>query len=127
MLIAHKMSIFDLIKKIGEKEQAITEMEFISPVFSQTRVATRIEGLFYFLDIAQSKPGWYKIRPINTRHAVIVEAADLMNIETYLKALDKVRLVLAFKKDGVYHAIPDKANKYDFIYIIYYCDFILLS
>jgi hypothetical protein len=41
--------------------------------------------------------------------------ANLIEREMYLKYLDKLRIVLVMKKDGIFYGIPDKANKFGFL------------
>lgn len=106
------MSVLDLIKKLGEKESRITDMQFISPIFTNTTVATRIDGIFYKLEIPKAVQGWQKIQPVDIKRARIVAQADLSEIEQYLRHLDKLRITLVMRHDGVYHGVPDKANKY---------------
>ena len=103
--------ILNLIKKIGEKETTLPERTFISPVFSNRMVATRVEGINYTFSIPKAEPGWYKIRPVDTKRAKLAGKAELQDIETYLKYFDKIRLVLVMKKDDVYMAVPDKINR----------------
>jgi hypothetical protein len=104
--------VLDLIKKMGKKEFALTERIFISPVFSNRLVATRVDGMLYTFKIPQAKPGWYRIKPTGTKHARIAGEADFSEIEQYLKIFDKIRLVVALRKEGVYYSVPDKANKF---------------
>jgi hypothetical protein len=108
------MDVLDLIAKIGAGENSITEREFVSPIFNNTLVATRVCGLIYAFTIPKTNPGWYKIRPIDGKRARIIGPADPMEIEQYQKFLDRVRLVLVMKNGPVYMAIPDKANKFGF-------------
>jgi hypothetical protein len=102
----------DLIKKIGEKEATLTKRAFISPIFTNRIVATHVEGINYTFDIQKASPGWYKIRPIDSKKAKLSGKAELQDIETYLKYFDKIRLVLVMKKNDVYMAVPDKINKH---------------
>lgn len=104
--------VLDLISKMGEKESSLTQREFVSPIFSDCVVATRVEGITYTFAVPKTEPGWYKIKPVNTKRAKLSGKADLLDIETYLKYFDKIRLVLVMKKDDVYMAVSDKANKY---------------
>jgi hypothetical protein len=97
---------------MGEKETALTELEFVSPIFNNRVVATRVDGVLYTFQVPRSKPGWFKIKPNDTKYARIVGEADLMEIEQYLKYFDRLRLVVAMKKDRVYLAVPDKMNKF---------------
>jgi hypothetical protein len=98
--------------KMGEKETALNKLEFVSPIFNNDVVATRVDGVVYTFQVPKSKPGWFKIKPTDTMHARIVGEADLMEIEQYLKYFDRLRLVVALKKNGVYLAVPDKTNKF---------------
>ena len=106
------IDVLEMIEKIGEKEQKISTLEFISPIFYNDIVATRIDGLIYKFNIKKTEPGWYKIRPVNSKKARIVGTADIDEKEKYLKCLGKLRLTLTLKRDNVYLAVPDKNNKY---------------
>ncbi len=104
--------VLDLIDKMGEAEDAITEMEFISPVFNSTEVATSVKGLVHRFLIPKRVPGWYRIRPRDLKRAKVLGEADMEQIEGYLKRLPKIRLVLAMRQDNVYYALPQKNNAY---------------
>ena len=105
--------ILALIDKIGKKESAITEMEFISPICGNVQVATRVYGLIYAFDIPKTAPGWYKIRPKDARTAGVVGQAELGEIELYLRRFPKVRATVAMKRDGVYHGILQRSSALD--------------
>ena len=110
--------VLNLIDEIGEKEQKITDLEFVSPIFNNDIVVTNIDGLIYKLKLKDSSRklglnGWYKIRPIDSDNAEIIGEADIMEREKYLKCLGKLRLTLTLKQDKVFLAIPDKNNKYN--------------
>lgn len=106
------VDVLDIISKLGEKEQKITSLEFVSPIFFNDTVVTRVDGLVYKFTIPKAAPGWYKIRPVDQDTAKIVGEADFMERERYLKHLGKLRVTLALKRDKVFLAVPDKANKY---------------
>ncbi|MBE3087159.1 MAG: hypothetical protein IMZ64_13190 [Bacteroidetes bacterium] len=106
------MSVIDLIERLGKQESSLTERTFVSPIFNNTSVATRVEGLIYTFSIPRQKGGWYHIRPFDSKRARVVGEASLSEIETYLKCLGKVRIVLVMKQNGVFMGIPDKANNY---------------
>jgi hypothetical protein len=107
-------NVLDLISRIGEKEARITQQVFISPVFSNTIVATRIDGIVYSFSVPVTT-GWYQIQPTDTKQARIIGPANLMERENYLKYLDRLRIVIVMKKDGIFYGIPDKANKFGFL------------
>jgi hypothetical protein len=107
------VDVMSIIDGLGEKELRVTDLEFVSPVFFTDTVVTRIDGLVYKFSIPKTAPGWYKIRPIDHRRAKIVGEADIFEREEYLKRLGKLRVTLTLKRDKVYLAVPDKANKYD--------------
>jgi hypothetical protein len=120
-------NVLDLISKIGRKEAQITQQVFISPVFYNALVATRIDGLIYSFTLpAATEYGWYCLQPVDTKKARIVEQANLIEREMYLKNLDKLRIVLVMKKDGIFYGVPDKANKFGFqvndLLPIFLCD-----
>ena len=116
------MDILDAISKMGEiedrlcaprsggDEPRLTESEFITPIFFNNQVATRIAGVVYPFSIPKVKPGWYKMRPVDYKSAEVVEEASFMEIEQYLEKLPKVRVILIFKKDNIFHGVPFKTN-----------------
>jgi hypothetical protein len=108
------MNVLDMISKIGEKETQLLKKVFISPVFSNTIVATRVDGMVYSFSIPKIAGGWYQIKPANVKSAKILGPAEMSERDEYLRCLDKLRLVLVMKKDGVYYGVPDKANKFSF-------------
>ena len=105
-------SILEIIKKIGEKENDITSQEFISPVFFNNQVATKIEHILYTFSIPSMSPGWYKFKPTNKKEAKSIQKADLIEIDSYLNFLPKIRLVLVMKQNNVYLAVAEKNNKF---------------
>ena len=104
--------VLGLIRKIGAGENSLTKMEFVSPVFNSAVVATRVDGMVYTFSIPRKDPGWYRIRPTSTKRAKVLGPAGPEDVERYLRCLDRVRLVLMMKRDGVYLAIPEKSNKF---------------
>ncbi|MCX5727098.1 MAG: hypothetical protein NT030_08070, partial [Candidatus Saganbacteria bacterium] len=119
-------NVLDLISRIGKQESALTERTFISPIYGNTIVATRLERITYTFTILRVKEGWYRIKPIDSKKARVVGPAEMQEIEEYLKCLGKVRVVLVMKQQGLYMGIPDKANYLglDFgnLIPIYLCD-----
>jgi len=105
--------ILELIDKIGKKEASLTEMDFVSPVCGNTQVATRVYGLIYAFDIPATAPGWYKIRPKDSRNAVITGPAESGEIELYLHRFQKVRATMALKRAGIYHGILERSSAAD--------------
>jgi hypothetical protein len=103
--------ILDLISKIGEAENSIQDRIFVSPIFFNDFVATKIEGIVYKFKInTPAIPDWYQIRPIDKKTAIAYKAAELQDIEFYLNKLQKIRLILLMRKKNVYLAIPEKTN-----------------
>lgn len=105
---SHMSDVLDLIKQMGEKEAAMSD--FISPIFFNEFVTTRLDGVVYKFKISQKTPGWYKVKPINTKQAKTVCNAELHEIDDYLKRLTKIRLIFVMRKDNVFLAIPEKNN-----------------
>ena len=106
------MDVLSLIEELGEKEEKITDLTFVSPIFFNDIVATRISGLVYTFTVSKKKPGWYKIKPIDSKSARFVGEADYGDINNYLKRLGKIRMTLVLKRKNVYMGIPDKSNRY---------------
>lgn len=123
--------VFDLIHKVGEKEASITDQEFISPIFFNDFVATKIYGIIYTFKISEKKPGWYNVKPIDFKNAQTVNAAGLPDIHAYLNKLKKIRLILVLRKKDVYLAIPEKSNNlrlsYEQLIPLYLFDDIVLD
>lgn len=104
------MDILDLIDEMGEKEEKINDLIFISPIFNSKIVVTDINQIIYKFNISTVSPGWYKFQPINMKEAKVVSPADIMERENYLKRLPKIRMTLIFRKDNIFFALPDKIN-----------------
>jgi hypothetical protein len=102
----------DLIAKIGEKEASLTEMTFVSPIFDNTVVATRVAGIIYTFEIPKTKPGWYEIKPTGVNKAKIKGEADCIKVDQYLHKLSKIRIVIALKKDNIFYGIVEKNNNF---------------
>jgi hypothetical protein len=119
-------NILDLISDLGNKEARITKQVFISPVFTNRLVATRVDGLRYTFLLPKTPPGWYRIRPVNKKEARIDGPAELHEIEDYLKHLGRIRIVIALKKNQTYQGIPEKSNRYGFnqadVLPVFLCD-----
>ena len=121
------MSVLDLIEKFGEHEDRITETDFISPIFYNRKVATRLYGIVYSFSIPKKEPGWYKFRPVDQRNAQIIEEASLEEREDYLKRMPvKLRMTLVYSSDGLYFGLPEKNNPLELLQTdpvpIYLCD-----
>ena len=108
------MSILDIIDRMGEKEEMITEREIISPVFYNREIITQIEGINHILKIPKTDPGWYSFRAIDSNRARVTSLADLDKVQKYLKYLPKVRVILSYKKDMAYFGVPLKGNMWGF-------------
>lgn len=106
------INVLDIISNLGRKEQQITNLEFISPIFYNNTVVTTIDGLVYTFKVPNVDPGWYKIRPLNSISAKITGDADFTERELYLRRLGRLRVTLTLRRDKEFLAIPDKANKY---------------
>jgi len=107
--------VLALIKKMGEKEDTITKSIFISPIYGNEYVVTRINGLVHKLGVPDStKPGWYKLKACNFKRAKVVGNADFIEVEEYLKMLTKIRVILVYKKDELYFGVPLKNNSAGF-------------
>lgn len=106
--------VLNIIGRIGEQENKITEKVFISPVFYNNKIATSIERIIYSFDIPSMEPGWYRFQPIDNKKAKNIGNAELDEIQKYFKFLPKVRIILVFKKHKAYYGVPLKNNKFSF-------------
>ena len=111
-LMDQNESILDIISRLGEKEKDLLSNEFISPVFDNIKIATRVSGVIYQLKIPDTKPGWYKFKAKNPNEATVIAEADLSDIENYLKRLPNIRVVLVQRSGRKFLAIPHKQNSF---------------
>ena len=103
-------NIFDLIDKIGKQEEMITEKVIISPVFHNWRIVIRIQGIIHYLSIPKTDPGWYRFKALDNKRATVISPAEIDEIQSYLKYLSKIRMVLVHKKKDCYLGVPMKSN-----------------
>jgi hypothetical protein len=99
------INVLDIISNLGRKEQQITNLEFISPIFYNNSVVTTIDGLVYTFKVPNVDPGWYKIRPLNSISAKITGDADFTERELYLRRLGRLRVTLTLRRDKEFLAI----------------------
>ncbi len=85
--------VLDLISKIGEQESGLFNRTFVSPVFKNTEVATRIERIQYTFTIPRNLQGWLKFQPEDHKRAKVVGPADMGEIEKYLNHLVSDKLI----------------------------------
>ena len=102
--------ILGLISSLGEAENAISKLEIISPIYDQRVIQTRVKGLVCKFAIPKTKPGWYRFKPRNMEKARVSSEAGLEDIEKYLKALPRIRVVAMFKSEDIYYGIPCNNN-----------------
>lgn len=103
-------SVLDLIQKLGETENTLTSRVFVSPVFKNREVVTRIDKIVYPFTIPETKSGWWKFKPRNRKEARVTGECDLQEIEGYLKCLPKTRMVLVQRDGEIYYGVPFKNN-----------------
>lgn len=106
--------VLDLIEQLGNTANTLNERVFVSPVYKNRWVATRIDKIIYRFEIPRLSPGWYKFRPTSQNTAKKIGDADLMSVEKYLKLFDKLRLIMIKREGNVIFGIPFKTNKFNF-------------
>jgi hypothetical protein len=104
-------SVLDLIRKLGEVDNSLTKREFVSPVYKNRHVVARIDKIAYTFSIPETRPGWYKFRPVDRKKARVTSACELLEIETYQKFLQKVRMVLVQRDGDIFYGVPFKSNQ----------------
>lgn len=95
---------------MGKQEEMITEKVIISPVFYNRRVVIRIHGIIHYLNIPITKPGWYRFKALDNKRAEVVAPAEIDEVQSYLKYLPKIRMVLVHRKKESYLGVPIKSN-----------------
>lgn len=103
--------VLNLINSLGEKEKNIKKERVISPVFQNREIIARIDGIVCRLRIPKVTDGWWKFKPRNLKSATVDEEASFFERDQYLQLMTKVRMVLVYKKDGIYFGVPQKNNK----------------
>jgi hypothetical protein len=103
--------VLEIIRKLGETENSLSKREFISPVYKNKYVVTRIDKIAYTFSIPESKPGWYRFRPVNRKKAKILGPSSFQDTEIYQKLLEKVRIVLVQRDGDVFYGVPFKTNQ----------------
>lgn len=101
----------DILKGIAAEEDKFLQMEFVSPVFRNRKVATTIKGLVQTLNIPDTQQGWHKFKPVNFEFAKSVGAADYEEVANYLKRLPIIRLITVYREDDVYYGFAQKNNQ----------------
>ncbi len=109
-MTVRKDNILNLIDKIGKQEEMMTEKTIISPVYYNDRIIIRIQGIIHYLNIPKTEPGWYKFKALDNKRAEAIDLAEIDEIQSYLKYLPKIRMVLVHKKKDFYLGIPIKSN-----------------
>lgn len=103
--------IFSVISKVAAAEGDLLKSTFVAPVAGNEEVAAFVCGISYRFSIPKvNTPGWYEYRPVNSKRARMVGPADAAEVESYLRRLPTVRVVLSHKIAGLYHGIPAKSN-----------------
>lgn len=108
------MDALNILNKMGRIESSLSEREFVCPVYNNTEVATRINGFIYRFRIRRVPPGWYKFKPVDKKFARSIGECDFGERDTYLKKLDKIRMIFVHRRDEVIYGIPFKTNKFGF-------------
>lgn len=104
----------DLIEQLGKTSNTLNERVFVSPVYRNQWVATRIDSIIYRFKIPRLSPGWYQFQPTSQNSAKRIGEADLMEIEKYLKHFDRFRLVMVRREGDLVFGVPFKSNKFGF-------------
>lgn len=107
-------SALELIEELGKTSNTLQERVFVSPVYRNRWVATRIDKIIYRFKIRNAQPGWYRFQPISQNAAKRIGEAEFSEIEGYLKILDTLRLVMVRREGDVIFGVPFKGNKYGF-------------
>ena len=105
--------VLNLITRIGQKERKLSDLRIISPVCGNRQIATWIEGIIYRLNIARLNPGWYRFQSVDFTKASAKGTAELSEVETYLRKLPRLRMVLVQRENDTYWAMSLKQYNLD--------------
>jgi len=106
-------SAADLVRELGKEEAKIKtgDIQFVAPVFNNRMVVTSLHGLTYKFIIPKIEPCWCFFRATSYERAIFTRAAQIDEIESYLKQCVPIRLVTTYKEGNIYYALPQKNNK----------------
>lgn len=103
--------VFDAISRLGKSETNFLGTTFVAPVVDAKVVSAWVGPISQEFSIHKpSEPGWYRFQATDFKKAKVVGTADIEEIDSYLKKLKRLMLVVVMRIDGVYHGMPMKAN-----------------
>lgn len=87
-----------LLHQVAAAETQLQSTQFLAPCVKGGKIRTRVAGMVYtFTPQPRSFAGWGIFQPIDQQRAALVEAADLPQIEAYLRQFQTIRLRLAHR------------------------------
>jgi hypothetical protein len=98
--------ILGAIDRLAREEDAFVRTEFLAPVLRGAGVGVRIAGVRCRLTVTPARfEGWGVFRARSTAQAALVRPASMGERREYLALFPPVRLVLAVRENGAWHAM----------------------
>jgi len=84
-----------LIQHFSAQEQSLLRAHFFAPCVHGGKARTRVAGLVYVFDVLPDDfEGWGVFRPVDARHAQLIEPAPLPTVARYLGLFQPLRVHL---------------------------------
>ena len=83
-----------LFHKLAAAEEAFFASRFLAPIIMGRPVVARIDGVAVTFRVVSRKSGWGIYKPVTSTEAVRVRRATMVERQSYLDLLPKLRLIL---------------------------------
>jgi hypothetical protein len=91
-------SINNLLYSLAQQELQLQTRQFLAPYVKGSHIRTRIQGMVYtFVPQPIDLEDWGIFQPIDTKTAMLVSAAEIWQIDEYLRSLPLIRSRLAYR------------------------------
>jgi hypothetical protein len=91
-------SINNLLHSLAQQELQLQTRQFLAPYVKGSHIRTRIQGMVYtFVPQPIDLEDWGIFQPIDTKTAMLVSAAEIWQIDEYLRSLPLLRSRLAYR------------------------------
>jgi hypothetical protein len=91
-------SINNLLFSLAQQELQLQTRQFLAPCIQGSHIRTRIQGMVYtFVPQPIDLEDWGIFQPVDTKTAMLVSAAEVWQIDEYLRSLPLLRSRLAYR------------------------------
>jgi hypothetical protein len=91
-------AINNLLYALAQQELQLQTRQFLAPCIKGSRIRTRIQGMVYtFVPQPIDLEDWGIFQPVDMKTAMLVAAAEVWQIDEYLRSLPLIRSRLAYR------------------------------